>query len=133
VGSSESFSTLVPPDGPLVHGAYGDVNLAVGDGVGGMALAAADYVKIMSALELPSNPFLDPSWVGLSATPLPVTPATAMAGVAVTPKAARRFGAMRAPSTTATPSFCTAATGIRFVWLSIPASARFPQLPISTI
>jgi CubicO group peptidase (beta-lactamase class C family) len=53
--------SLMTSDRPLVHSAYGDVNLAVGDAVGGMAMAPADYVKIMAALDLgkgANNPLL---------------------------------------------------------------------------
>ncbi len=54
-------SSLMTPDRPLVHSAYGDVNLSVGEAVGGIALAPADYVRIMAALDLgkgANNPVL---------------------------------------------------------------------------
>jgi CubicO group peptidase (beta-lactamase class C family) len=51
-------SSVMAPDQPLVVDGYGNVNLAVGDGVGGMAFGAADFVKILSAFSLPSNPIL---------------------------------------------------------------------------
>ena len=53
--------SLMTPDRPLVHSAYGDVNLAVGEAVGGMAMAPMDFVRIMAALDLgkgAANPVL---------------------------------------------------------------------------
>jgi hypothetical protein len=49
------------PDRPLAHDSYGNVNLSVGEAVGGMAMAPADYVRIMAALDLgkgTNNPLL---------------------------------------------------------------------------
>jgi CubicO group peptidase (beta-lactamase class C family) len=53
--------SIMNPDRHLVHSAYGDVNLSVGENVGGMAVAPMDYVRIMAALDLgkgTSNPVL---------------------------------------------------------------------------
>jgi CubicO group peptidase (beta-lactamase class C family) len=55
------YPSLMTPDQPLVHSGYGNVNLSVGECVGGMALAPADFVKILVALDLgkgDSNPVL---------------------------------------------------------------------------
>ncbi|MEO6446674.1 MAG: serine hydrolase [Gemmatimonadaceae bacterium] len=45
--------SVMTPAQPLVRVAYGDPNLTVGDGVGGMAFSAAELVKLYAAL-LPS-------------------------------------------------------------------------------
>jgi CubicO group peptidase (beta-lactamase class C family) len=53
--------SIMTPDRPLAHDSYGNVNLSVGEAVGGMAMAPADYVRIMAALDLgkgTNNPLL---------------------------------------------------------------------------
>jgi len=57
-------SSMMTPDQPLVHSAYGNPNLSVGEAVGGMAMVPAEYCKIMAALDRPDNPILHPDMVG---------------------------------------------------------------------
>jgi CubicO group peptidase (beta-lactamase class C family) len=58
------FPSVMTPDQPLVHDCYGNVNLSVGDGVGGLAFSAADYVRVLAGVALTNgNPILKPDTV----------------------------------------------------------------------
>ena len=51
----ELFPSVMRADQPLVREGYGNVNLSIGVGVGGMAFGAADFVKFLAAFDPGAN------------------------------------------------------------------------------
>jgi len=61
---------------PLVPQQYGGENIPIRDAQGGWVMAAADYAKILSAFDLPTNPILNPAQTNAMWTLAPGTNAT---------------------------------------------------------